>query len=81
MISNAGTYHNLFITDAARKTASTGQDHAIDLNATEAPVSTGRHKSHSVSPTAVAHVTDPPADLLADTPTRTPCTITTEVHP
>ena len=37
MIATVGTDYNLSTADAARETASTGQDHTIKLNTAEAP--------------------------------------------
>ena len=45
MITTAERNHSLSITDTAKETTLTGQDHTINLNATEAPVTTGHMHS------------------------------------
>ena len=74
IITAMGTNHSPSITD-------TGQDHTIDLNVTEAPVTTrDMHPAPYLATTAV-HNIHPQTDTLEDTPTGIPYTITDTIHP
>ena len=65
-----------FITDASMGTTLTGQDHTIDLNMTEAQVTTGDMHTALYHTLAVAHDTHPQTDTLEGTLAGTPHTIT-----
>ena len=81
MITNAGTDHNLSITNAARETTLTGQDHMINLNIAEAPATTRDTHPTPYSTTTAAHNTHLRTETLSNTPTGTPHTVTDTAHP
>ena len=81
MIATAETDHTPSITDAANVTALTGQDHTIDLNTTEAPVTTGEMHLTLYPTATVACDTLPYTDALGDTPVDTPYTVTDTTNP
>ena len=70
----AGTDHTLFITDTAKENASMAQGHTTNLNAAEAPTTTGYTHPTSYPATKAAHNTHLLKDILGDTLTRTPHT-------
>ena len=77
---NAETGHTASITDTGKGTNLKGQDHTIDLNMTEAPVTIG--DTHSFyHTTAVAHNIHPQTDTLEGTPTGIPHTVTDTPDP
>ena len=81
MFATAGTDHTFSITDAARKTASTGQDYSTDLNVAGAPATTSSTDPTPYPTTTAAHSTHPPTDALVNTFARILHTITAATHP
>ena len=75
------TGHNLSITDIAKGTTLTGQDQTIDLNMTEAPVTTGDINLTIYHATTVAYDIHPQPDTPEDNPKGTPSTFTDLTHP
>ena len=73
--------HTLSITDAGKGTTLTGQDHTININVTEAPVTTGDTHSVLYNATKAAHDIHPQTDIPKGTPTGTPHTVTDVPHP
>ena len=73
--------HTLSITDAARGTTLTGQDHTINPNVMDAPAATGDMHHAFYHATAAAYDINSQTDSPEGTPTGTPCTITGVIHP
>ena len=71
---------HLSITNTTKETASTGQDHTIDLNVTETAVTTGNIHPAFYTATAAAHETHPLADAVGDTPAGICHTVTAKTH-
>ena len=71
IVTTTGTDHTHSIMDTGKGTPLTGQDHTIDLNMTEVPVTTGEMHPTLYHATAVAHnihlQTDTPEGTLAGT--------------
>ena len=81
MITTTERDHNFSITDAAKEIASTGHDHTINLNVTEAVVTIEDMHPVLYPVITAAYNTHPSTDVLRHTPTGTPYTITAKTHP
>ena len=81
MVTTTETDHTLSTTDTAEDTTLTGQNHTINLNMTEASVTTRDIHPTLYPTTTAAFDTHPLTDSLGDTPTGTPHTVTDATHP